>query len=105
MVVLSAVGAVDTLDLAVVATWLTIHTLTLLAAGTPLIVAKLILHWRGVQDLSILWLVVGGVMAGLVKGSLTAMAEWQLGLIESWARGRSLAQYRSECRGSVAVGR
>ena len=84
VVVLSAVGAVDTLDLAVVATWLTIHTLTLLAAGTPLIVAKLILHWRGVQDLSILWLVVGGVMAGLVKGSLTAMAEWQLGLIESW---------------------
>lgn len=84
VVALNTVAAVDRFDPQLIATWVVIHLVTILCAGLPVVLAKYWLHSRGLSEISAGLIVSLGVLAGLTKGTLTAVSEAIAGFTEDW---------------------
>ena len=85
IIVLNTVAAVDRFDVVLIGSWLAIHSVTLLAAGLPVFTTKAVMLRRGVDEVGLAFVIIAGIVVGVTKGSLTALAEIMLGFSDDWA--------------------
>lgn len=77
---LSSIAATPDFGLASMATWITVHTSTLVLAGLGALALREVLRLSGVKDVGLGWVLATGALAGLIKAVTTPVVESWFGL-------------------------
>ena len=80
---LSSIAATPDFGLVSMATWITVHTSTLLLAGFGALALRELLGLLGVRDVGLGWVLATGALAGFIKAVTTPVVEAWFGLPEA----------------------
>lgn len=80
---LSSIAATPDFGLVSMATWITVHTSTLLLAGLGALALREVLRLSGVTEVGLGWVLATGALAGLIKAVTTPVVETWFGLPEA----------------------